>query len=115
MWNRPDSSDSLTAGYRQAIVDVGGDVGTARMAFDPDVVGRSGQFSAAVRTTFANAQALDLAGLIGRANSASYVPRSATASARLTSLLTELHQRHAGPGGLVTMRYETEVFVSRRF
>ena len=112
MWNRPNTSDALTAGYGQAIVDVGGDVGTARMSFDAIEVPRSGAFSPAVRTVFPNAQQLDLEGLIGRASSASYVPKSAEASARLRWLLTDLHARHADGNGLVTMRYETEVFLA---
>ena len=114
MWNRPDISDAVSVGYGQAIVEVGGDVGTARMSFDPDVVDHSGVFSAVIRTTFPNAQTLDLEGLIGRANSASYVPRSDAAGARLRSLLTDLHARHAARDGLVTKRYETEVFVAHR-
>ena len=114
MWNRPSTSDALTAGYGQAIVDAGGDVGTARMSFDADDVSRSGVFTPAVRTTFPNTQQLDLAGLIGRANSASYVPKSTAASARLRSLLTDLHDRYADRDGLVTMCYETEVFLAHR-
>ena len=114
MWNRPSTSDALTAGYGRAIVDVGGDVGAARMPFDADDVSRSGVFTPAVRTTFPNAQHLDLDGLIGRANSASYVPKSPAVSARLRSLLTDLHDRYADRDGLVTMRYETEVFLAHR-
>ena len=112
MWNRPSRTDRLTSGYGQAIVEVGGDVGAARMTFDAEDVERSGVFSPAVRTAFPNSQRFDFEGLVGRARSASYVPKSAEASARLRSLLHDLHERHADQDGLVTMLYETEVFVA---
>ena len=82
------------------------------MPFDADDVSRSGVFTPAIRTTFPNTQQLDLDGLIGRANSASYVPKSPAVSARLRSLLADLHERYADRDGLVTMRYETEVFLA---
>ena len=76
IWNRRSKSDPLTAGYRQAIVDVGGEIADETRAFDPDVVTRSGLFSSPDRTSFPNFQRLGLEGLIGRARSASYVPKS---------------------------------------
>ena len=114
MWNRPSTTDPLTAGYGEAITAVGGDTGTARMAFDADDVVRSGAFSPAVRTVFANTQRLDLEGLVGRASSASYVPKSDEARTHLRSLLASLHARHTDADGLVTMVYDTEVFVAHR-
>ena len=114
MWNRPSTTDPLTAGYGSAIADVGGDIGTARMAFDADDVTRSGEFTPAVRAVFANTQRFDLEGLIGRAHSASYVPKSDEARTHLRSLLETLHARHTDAEGLVTMVYDTEVFLARR-
>ena len=67
MWNRRSTSDPLTAGYRQAIVDVGGEVAAERMSFNPDVITGSKLFSPPQRTTFSNFQRLTLDGLIGRA------------------------------------------------
>lgn len=113
-WNRRSKSDPFTAGYRQAIVDVGGEVSDEIRAFDPDVIGNSRLFSSPERRSFPNVQRLDLAGLIGRARSASYVPRSGAAGERLVSLLRALHERHADGSGFVTLVYETEVFCSIR-
>ena len=48
MWNRRSTTDPLTVGYRQAILDVGGEVTAERMSFDPAVVPGSGLFSEAV-------------------------------------------------------------------
>jgi SAM-dependent methyltransferase len=114
MWNRRSQTDPLTVGYRQAILDVGGETAAERMPFDPDVVGRSTLFSAAERVTFPNAQRLDLAGLIGRAHSASYVPKSGSQGERLLALLRALHARYADPDGFVTLVYDTEVYRSHK-
>ena len=111
-WNRRSASDPLTAGYRRAIVDVGGEITAESMSFDPDVIGHSGLFSPPERRSFPNFQRLDLDGLIGRARSASYAPKSGAASERLLHLLRALHARYADASGLVTLVYETEVFCS---
>lgn len=110
MWNRRSQTDAFTAGYRQAILDVGGEVAAERMSFDPAVVASSGKFSPPERLAFPNDQRLDLSGLIGRSRSASYVPKSGPEGTRLVELLRALHARHADADGFVTVVYETEVF-----
>jgi len=112
VWNRRSASDPLTAGYRQAIVDVSGESPAESMSFDPGVIARSGLFSAPERHGFPNVQRLDLDGLIGRARSASYVPKSGAAGERLLGLLRALHERHADASGFVRLVYETEVYCS---
>jgi SAM-dependent methyltransferase len=112
MWNRRSTTDALTAGYRRAILDVGGEVAAERMPFDADVLAESGVFAPPRREVFPNAQQLDLDGLIGRARSASYVPKSGPAGEKLLALLRELHARYADGDGRVTLVYDTEVFTS---
>jgi SAM-dependent methyltransferase len=114
MWNRRSTTDPLTAGYRQAILDVGGEVVAERMPFEPGVVAGSGLFSPVIRAAFPNAQRLDLDGLIGRARSASYVPKTGDAGERLVSMLRDLHARHADDAGFVSLIYDTEVFLARK-
>jgi SAM-dependent methyltransferase len=114
VWNRRSTSDPFTAGYRQAIVDVGGEITAESLPFDPDVIGAGGLFSSPERTSFPNFQRLDLAGLIGRSRSASYVPKTGTAGERLISLLRALHERYDDGSGFVTLVYETEVYCSTR-
>ena len=109
MWNRRSKADPLTAGYRRVIVDVGGDMGVESMPFDPAVIPNSGLFSSPERLTFPNTQRLDLDGLVGRARSASYVPRTGPEGERLIELLTALHAAHADADGFVTLVYETEI------
>ena len=108
------TSDPLTAGYRQAIVDVGGEMTAESRPFDPRVISDSGLFSSPERKSFPNFQRLDLAGLIGRARSASYVPKSGAAGERLLNLLRALHERYADGTGFVTLMYDTEVFCSTK-
>jgi SAM-dependent methyltransferase len=113
-WNRRSASDPLTVGYRRAILDVGGETTAESMSFDPDVMTQGQLFSPPERTSFPNFQRLDLDGLIGRARSASYVPKSGAASERLLGLLRALHERYADASGFVTLVYETEVFCSNK-
>ena len=107
-------SDALTVGYQQAIVDVGSDMTVENTNFDPAILTRHGLFSTPERLTFPNLKQLDLDALIGRARSASYVPRSGAAGERLVHLLRDLHRQHADANGLVTFVYETEVFRSHK-
>ena len=112
MWNRRSTTDPLTAGYRQAILDVGGEIAVERVDFDPGVIADSGLFSPPDRHAFPNAQRLTLEGLIGRARSASYVPKTGEEGQRLLDLLRTLHTQHADADGFVDLVYETEVFRS---
>jgi ubiquinone/menaquinone biosynthesis C-methylase UbiE len=66
-WNRRSTSDPLTAGYRQAIVNVSAEIAAESRTFDPSVVSSSRLFSSPERRSFPNFQRLDFAGLIGRA------------------------------------------------
>ncbi len=104
----------MTDGYRRAIAAVGGESSIEQMAFDPDVVGRSGRFTPVERTSFPNLQRLDLDGLVGRARSASYCPKDGPAAERLRELMYDLWNAHADSDGLVTLVYETEVFRSHK-
>lgn len=114
MWNRRSATDPFTAGYRDAILSVSGESAAERMDFDPDVVARSGCFSDLALTSVPNAQCLDLAGLIGRAQSASYVPKLGPDADRLLELLRALHARYADADGYVTLVYATDVHVCAR-
>jgi SAM-dependent methyltransferase len=113
MWNRRSTVDPLTLAYRQAIIDVGGEIEAERMPFAPAIVSDGGRFMPPERRVFPNFQRLDLDGLIGRARSASYVPKDGEAGERLLTLLSELHARFAGADGFVTLVYETEIYLSR--
>ena len=110
MWNRRSKSDPLTVGYGQALVAVGGDVSVERFDFDPHIITAGGLFSSVERLSFPHVQRLDVEGLIGRARSASYVPKSGAEGERLLALLRALHRQHADADGYVTLVYEAEIF-----
>jgi SAM-dependent methyltransferase len=112
MWNRRRRDDPFTAGYRAAILEVGGDSLVERMDFDSAVVAKSGLFSAARLLTFPLDQPLDFTGLLGRAMSASYVPNTGPGAAKVTELLRQLHARHADGNGMVSLMYTTEVYLA---
>jgi SAM-dependent methyltransferase len=114
MWNRRRHDDPFTAGYRAAILEVAGDSAVERMDFEPALVERSGAFSAVRTVSVPFDQTLDGDGLIGRAMSASYVPKSGPGAAKVTDLLRALHARYAGPDGRVSLRYTTEVYLAEK-
>lgn len=63
------------------------------------------------RLLFTNEQRLDREGFLGRARSASYVPKEGEAGRRVAEELGRVFDRHA-PGGEFVMRYLTEVHLA---
>lgn len=114
LWNNRDHADPLTRGYIEAIHAVGGEHPAEQRAFDPDVIHGVGRFTPARVLTFPHAQRLDLEGLIGRASSASYVPREGDRLAELRERLRAVFERHRGPDGAVAMRYVTHLYLAER-
>jgi SAM-dependent methyltransferase len=114
MWNRRRHDDAFTAGYRAAILAVGGDSLVVRMDFDAEVIATSGLFSTVRLVAFPFRQALNRAGLIGRAMSASYVPKTGQDADKVIALLSDLHARHADDAGIVHLLYTTEVYLAEK-
>jgi SAM-dependent methyltransferase len=112
MWNRRTEDDPFTAGYRAAILEVGGDIAALRMDFDPAMIEATGLFTAGRHFAFPFRQPLDLRGLIGRAMSASYVPRTGPGADKVTALLRALHAKYSDGKGMVTLVYTTEVYLA---
>ncbi len=112
VWNQRSRTDPFTSAYRDAVIEVGGESAAERMEFDPEVVAASRLFPPVRRREFSNTQELDLPGLIGRARSASYVPKDGPGWDQLARALRGLHQRFADSGGRVTMIYITQVYLS---
>jgi len=114
IWNRRSQTDPLTRGYRDALIEVGGEAEIERMPFDPSCITRNGSFGAPVRRVALSGQTVNLDGLIGRALSASYAPKSGPEGERLLSLLRDLHARYADTNGDVRLVYDTELFLATR-
>lgn len=113
MWNERDEIDRCTVDFGRVI----------RSAPDAAAVelprGRAGEallqsplFVDAARHVFRNEQALDEDGLLGRAFSASYAPREPEQVRTFTAALRDVFARWQR-GGIVTVRYETSVYLAR--
>jgi SAM-dependent methyltransferase len=114
MWNCRDRSDRFTAAYCRAIAEIGGESRVETKEFDAGTVAQSGLFGPVRMSVFPNEQRLDMEGLIGRALSASYSPKSGPGHERLLQSLRDLHGRCADGAGMVTLRYRTEVYLAER-
>jgi SAM-dependent methyltransferase len=109
LWNHRSRTEPFTLGYRHALQAIDGEAPVDRSTFDPATVTASGLFTAQRTCTFAHAQPLTEAELLGRARSTSTVPREGPQLERLLTLLRELHARHRGADGRATMVYRTDV------
>ena len=114
MWNQRSHSDPLTRAYIEAIRAVNGEHPVEQMAFEPASIAAGGLFGAPRETLYPHAQTLDREGLMGRATSASYVPRAGEPLARLQALLGVLWERQHDSKGMVVMRYVTKVYLAER-
>jgi SAM-dependent methyltransferase len=113
VWNQRDEDDPLTAEYGRRIREVSDDTEAAsdrRRSEAPAAVAASGLFLPLPTAHARYEQALDEDGLVGRARSASYVPKDGPAWTRLESGLRALHRRHRDAKGLVSLRYRTDVY-----
>jgi SAM-dependent methyltransferase len=114
LWNERDEADPFTAAYGDVIRSAPGAAaleGTRARAGEPLL--SHPLFQDGERLTFANGQALDEQGLLGRAFSASYAPREPSAAAAFEAALSEVFGRYHQEGGVV-VRYVTALFLARR-
>ncbi len=112
VWNIRDKKDEFTAEYSELVrIASNNHPGESRMkSEEPLLVSR--HFVKVREYTFVNKHELDLTGLIGRAQSASYIPREGVAYEQLISGLQELHQRFCNQHGCVYMAYLTSVYLA---
>jgi SAM-dependent methyltransferase len=115
MWNNRDRSDPMTKGYIEAIHAVHGEHPVERAPFEPEVMSAHGLFTPPRQIAVPNDQFLDgREALLGRATSASYVPKDGERLARLTALLDQLYERHHDARGRVRLQYVTNLYLSQR-
>ncbi len=113
MWNDADESDPVSLGYYDLVRAASTGVGPTShqtVAKNPRV---EPPFDAArmQRLHFRNEQRLDVDGLIGRAMSASYVPKTGEKAERLVAGLRKLHAEHVGADGCVGLVYGVWVYL----
>ncbi len=114
MWNSRDVRHPLTRAYVEAIHAVNGEHPAERRGLEPGVVDGDGRFSPPRLETFEHHQRLDRSGLIGRAASASYVPKEGPRFEDLSRRLEGLFDRHRDELGVVQLRYVTQLYLTER-
>lgn len=110
VWNIHDETDPFTGGYTRAV----GEPPAQKIPFDPAVITAGGLFRDLRAAEIGYEQVLDLAGLLGRALSSSYVAKEGPAWEELRGGLTELYEKHRDERGEVRMKYVTKVYVAGR-
>jgi Methyltransferase domain len=112
VWNNRDKKDAFTTEYSELTLAAS----TNRAIHDRLDCDRSllvsPHFTNIREYTFANCQALDLAGLMGRVRSNSYTPSAGEALQELMSELERLHDRWQDDRGLVYLNYVTSVYLA---
>ncbi len=113
VWNVHDVRDEMMAAYRDVVMRHARDVPRSPWFRGEDcVLGSAAARGAGLgryeRREFPNRHAVSREGLIGRAVSASYMPRDGEGRAAVERELSDLFDRHER-GGVVVMRYVCEV------
>lgn len=112
VWNERDRHDEFTANYTQIVQTASNNHPAEQRHLAVEPLLTSLLFSNIQQYTFAYRQDLDLAGLIGRAMSTSYIPRTGEAHQELISNLQQLYENYCDRNGLVSLVYSTSVFLA---
>jgi ubiquinone/menaquinone biosynthesis C-methylase UbiE len=111
IWNDRDRSAPFTQSYSQIIQQVSGDhPAEHRMVAEKPLLD-SAEFGNIQHLTFSHQQALDWDGLMGRANSSSYIPKDPQSQQQLITALEALYTQWVDAQGLVYLTYCTQVFL----
>jgi SAM-dependent methyltransferase len=114
VWNDRDRSDAVSDAYSAVVKGASGDHPAERARREAtDEVRDSGHFEWVEVQTFENAQRLNLEGLIGRAESSSYVPREGPENETMRAELRRVWEEHRDGEGFVVMGYVTNVYLAR--
>jgi SAM-dependent methyltransferase len=112
VWNNRDQEDAFTNAYSRLTIAVATTPVVHERAASARPLLASADFTNVQEYRFANRQALDLAGLIGRVRSNSYTPHEGVALQQLISDLEQLHDRFQDEQGLVYLCYSTSVHLA---
>lgn len=114
LWNERDESHPATAEYSRAIRESCNDDPAAKRHVRPEALFSSPLFRDARTLAFSHVQRLDADGLVGRAVSASYVPKEGPALDRLVAVLRAMPARFAEADGCVPIVYATHLYLAER-
>lgn len=113
VWNNRDRSDLFTQGYSEIVKQLSNQHPAEQKIAAIDPLINSDRFCNVREYNFPYQQAIDLTGLIGRAESVSYIPKEAQTRQTLVTELERLYQRWADASGLVYLVYSTQVFLAQ--
>lgn len=114
VWNDRDDTDPFSRAYYDAVLStpeaqrVSGGWGRSN-----PLDGRGG-WAGVRESSWSNPQRTDARGVIGRAMSASYVPKSGLDHDRIVAALEAACRTHAEPDGSLTLRYRTKVYLAEK-
>jgi SAM-dependent methyltransferase len=110
VWNKRDRRDPFTADYSELISSHARQHPAEERPGATDPLYTAEGFGAPDLQIVPHSQRLPLEGLIGRAESTSYLPKEGAGHEALIAGLTALHQRWADQEGMVRLHYATQVY-----
>lgn len=111
VWNDRDRHDPFTQGYSQIVQQISGHHPAEQRMVAEQPLLNSSEFCHIRHLTFAYQQALNWEGLMGRANSVSYIPKDPQSQQQLATALAALYTHWQDGDGLVYLTYSTQVFL----
>ncbi len=109
VWNLRDRTDELTLSYTQIVKTASNNHPAEKRDRAIEPLLTSSDFTNIQSCDFVYKQDVDLPGLIGRAQSSSYIPKSGPQLHKLISDLTELYETYCGNKSFVSLVYQTRV------
>ncbi len=111
IWNNRDRTDEFTREYSHLTQTVSNNQSEMRYGTER-FLRQTSLFSGVNLLVFPYQQALDRRGLVGRAMSTSYIPKTGKLSEEFTRKLNELYDKHCDKKGLVYLKYNTNVYLT---
>jgi ubiquinone/menaquinone biosynthesis C-methylase UbiE len=113
VWNNRDKEEQVTREYSRLVRTASQNHPAESRMKGVESLLTTPYFVNVYEYTFTYQQQLDLAGLIGRALSASYVPREGKAYTELITGLEDLYQRFGDESGFIYIVYRTSVHLTQ--
>jgi SAM-dependent methyltransferase len=112
VWNTRDRQDPFTQDYTQLVQQLSNHHPAESRMVSSQPLFSSPYFGNISQHEFPYQQSMDLVGLIGRAQSTSYMPKDDGTTQRLVKGLKDLRDRWADDQGRVSLVYTTQVFLA---
>lgn len=112
VWNDRDCHDKFTQSYTRLVQMASNHHPAESRLVAVDPILASSLFPNVRCYTFTFRQALDKAGLIGRAMSVSYIPKTGLAQQQLVCDLQELYDHSCDENGFIYLMYRTSVYIA---